>query len=250
MTELILSYGYVIVFFGSILEGDATVLAASFLAHRHLMSFLGVLATAGVATTLWNELVFYFSRKNGKTFLDRRVARHPGYDRVQRWVQRRSVLLLLFSRYIFGFRLAIPVACGATGMRAARFTVVNAAGAALWVIPVGCVGFFLGNVFERFGRGMRQWEWHIACALLVLLTAFLAWKDPELRRVSLALTHIRRFTVLSTHRIRHRFGGMPRIGIEERLPESVCSIGEDREPDTTGISRSTPGRPSARSISR
>jgi membrane protein DedA with SNARE-associated domain len=224
MTELILSYRYIIVFFGSIFEGDATVLAASFLAHRHLMSFLGVLVTAGVATTLWNELLFYFSRRNGKTFLDRRVGRHPSYERVQRWVQRRSVVLLLFSRYIFGFRLAIPVACGATGMRTTTFTVVNAAAAALWVVPVGCVGFFLGNALEAFWRGVRQWEWPIACALVVLLMMFLVWKDPELRRVSLAFTHIRRFTVLSTHRIRHRFGGMPRIGLEEGSPASVSSI--------------------------
>jgi membrane protein DedA with SNARE-associated domain len=214
MTELLLSYRYIIVFVGSIFEGDATLLAASFLAHRHVMSFAAVLATAAAATTLFNELVFYFSRKNGKNFLQRRVGRHPTYGRIQRWVNRRSIVLLLFSRYLFGFRLAIPVACGATGMRASTFTMVNAAGAVLWVVPVGLVGFFLGNALESFWHGMRQWEWHIACALVVLLTAVLAWKDPELRRVSLALMHIQRFTVLSTHRMRHRFGGVPGIGLD------------------------------------
>ena len=174
------------------------------------MSLAAVLATAAAATTLFNELVFYFAGSTGKDFLQRRVGRHPRYGRVQHWVNRRSVVLLLFSRYLFGFRLAIPVACGASGMRAVTFTTVNAAGAVLWVVPVGLVGFFLGNVLESFWHGVRHWEWHIACALLVLLTALLAWKDPEFRGVSLAFTHIRRFTVLSTHRIRHRFGGRAR----------------------------------------
>jgi membrane protein DedA with SNARE-associated domain len=213
MTELLLSHRYIIVFFGSIFEGDATLLGASFLAHRHVMSFGAVLATAAAASTLWNELLFYLARKNGKAFLDRRVRRHPSYQRVQCWVHRRSIVLLLFSRYMFGFRLAIPVACGATGMRAKTFTAVNAAGAVLWVLPVGLLGFLLGNALEAFWHGVRQWEWHIGCAFIVLLTVLLAWKDPELRRVSLAFMHIRRFTVLSTHRMRHRFGAMPRIGM-------------------------------------
>ena len=218
MTDLLLSYGYIIVFVGSIFEGDATLLAASFLAHRHVMSFAAVLATAAAATTLFNELVFYFSRKTGKDFLQKRVGRHPRYERIHRWVNRRSVVLLLFSRYLFGFRLAIPVACGATGMRPLTFTTVNVAGAVLWVVPVGLVGFLLGNVLESFWEGVRQWEWHIACALVVLLTALLAWKDPEFRRVSLVFTHVQRFAVLSTHRIRHRFGGTPRIGLDSVDP--------------------------------
>ena len=99
-------------------------------------------------------------------------------------------------------------------MRAVTFTTVNAVGAVLWVIPVGLVGFFLGHALESFWDGVRQWEWHIACALVVLLTGLLAWKDPEFRRVSLAFTHIRTFTVLSTHRIRRRFGGVRGIGLD------------------------------------
>ena len=215
MSELLLSYRYIFVFFGSIFEGDATLLGASFLAHRHVVSLTAVLLTATIASAAWNEFIFYLSRKRGKDFFERRVARHPRYDRVQRWVQRRSVLLLLFSRYLFGLRLAIPVACGATGMCRPTFTAVNAAGAVLWAVPIGLLGFFLGNFVEAFWHGVRHWEWHIGCAAIVLLTALLAWKDPELCRVSMAVTHIGRFTVLSTHRLRHRLGGLPVIGLEE-----------------------------------
>jgi membrane protein DedA with SNARE-associated domain len=215
MAELLLNYGYIFVFFGSIFEGDATLLGASFLAHRHMLSLVAVIAVATIASTAWNELVFYFSRKGGRRFLDRRIARHPSYDRVQRWVQRRSVVLLLFSRYLFGFRLAIPVACGATGMRAPTFTMVNLAGAVIWAVPIGLIGFFLGNAVEVFWHGVRQYEWQIVCTALVLLTGLLAWKDPELCRVSLAFKHIGRFTVLSTHRLRHRLGGLPALSLEK-----------------------------------
>jgi membrane protein DedA with SNARE-associated domain len=215
MTELLLSYKYVIVFLGSVFEGDATLLCASFLARRHVMSFAAVLVTAAAATTLFNELLFYVSRKKGKDFLRKRVDRHPRYERVQRWVNRRSVVLLLVSRYLFGLRLAIPIACGATGMRAVTFTVVNTAGAVLWVVPVGLVGYFVGNALEGVWHELRPWEWHIACGVVVLVTALLAWKDPELRRVAMAFTHTQRFTVLSLHRIRHRFSGVSDFAVDE-----------------------------------
>jgi membrane protein DedA with SNARE-associated domain len=218
MGDLLLSYRYIFVVFGSIFEGDATLLGASFLAHRHLLSLGAVIATAAIASTAWNELVFYFSRKGGRGFLEKRVARHPAYERVQGWVRRRSVVLLLFSRYLFGFRLAIPVACGATGMCTPTFTAVNLAGAVIWAVPIGLVGFFLGNAVETFWNGVRHWEWQIACMFLVLLTGLLAWKDPELCRLSLALKHIGRFTVLSTHRLRHHLGSVPAISLDDGTP--------------------------------
>jgi membrane protein DedA with SNARE-associated domain len=226
MTELILSYRYVIVFLGSIFEGDATLLCASFLARREVMSFGAVLLTAAAATTLFNELLFYVSRKKGKAFLEKRMDRHPRYQRVQRWVHRRSIVLLLFSRYMFGLRLAIPMACGATGMRAITFSAVNIAGAVLWVLPVGLVGFFLGNVMEAFWHELKPWDWHIACGVVVLVTGLLAWKDPELRRVAMAFTRTQQFTVLSLHRIRHRFAGAPGI----TLDETDCIRRPDAEP--------------------
>jgi membrane protein DedA with SNARE-associated domain len=220
MDELLLSYGYIFVFLGSIFEGDATLLGASFLAHRHVLSLAAVIATAATASTAWNELVFYFSRKGGRVFLKKRIARHPAYDSVHRWVQRRSVVLLLFSRYLFGFRLAIPVACGATGMRASTFTVVNLVGAVIWAVPIGLVGFFMGNALGAFWHGVQQWEWQIVCFVLILLTGLLAWKDPELCRLSLAFKHIGRFTVLSTHRLRHSLGGIPPISLSESTAPS------------------------------
>jgi hypothetical protein len=108
-------------------------------------------------------------------------------------------------------------------MRAVAFTTVNAAGAVLWVVPVGLVGFFVGNVLEGVWHELRPWEWHIACGFVVLVTGLLAWKDPELRRVAMAFTHTQRFTVLSLHRIRHRFAGVPELAADS--PDCV------RQPD-------------------
>ena len=200
--HLLLQYGYVLIFLGSILEGDATLLTASFLANRNHFKLEYVVLTAAIATTAWNEAVFHGARRAGKPFFERQVAKHTRYQGVQDWVRRRSVLLLLFSRYIFGFRLAIPIACGAVGMRPSVFMIVNAAGALLWAVPVCLVGYLFGHLLATFWREIKQYEWHIATAILVLITAFLAWFDPELRRLSSYVHNWRHASVESESRVR------------------------------------------------
>lgn len=204
MTEHLAQYGYLFVFLGSILEGDATLLAASFLAHRKHFNLAAVIAIAASATILFNQLVYLLARSRGREFLDRKVGQHPRYCRMRDWVQRRSVLLLLFSRYIFGFRLAIPAACGMSGMNPLVFAATNIAGAALWAVPLGMLGYVIGEFLGIFWSELKKYDWHIAVAGLAILWTLLAIKDPELRRVHSLLLHTRAFALGSFARIRHR----------------------------------------------
>jgi membrane protein DedA with SNARE-associated domain len=207
--RLLMEYGYVLVFLGTVLEGDATLLTASFLAQRGYFGIVEVMLTAAFATSLWNEIVYHGARRAGKTYLEQRVDRHPRYRRVLAWVRRRSVLLLLFSRYIFGFRLAIPAACGAAGMRPLLFTAVNLAGAVVWVVPVAIAGYAFAGVLEAFWHEVKQYEWHIATAMLVLITALLARFDPELTRTAEYLFRVRRAAVRSEARVRRLLTRLP-----------------------------------------
>jgi membrane protein DedA with SNARE-associated domain len=194
---------YVLVFLGSILEGDATLLTAAFLAHQGHLNFAGVLAVAALTTTLVNELVYRLARTRSRNYFEKKVASHPKYGRVQQWIQKRSVLLLLCSRYIFGFRLAIPAACGMTGMRPTVFSTLNAIGAALWVVPLGYIGYAFGSVLDRFWAGFRMYEWHVAVVALAVGWLLLVRYDPELRMVSTLFFRTRSFALQESARLRH-----------------------------------------------
>jgi membrane protein DedA with SNARE-associated domain len=199
--EGFLHYGYILVFFGSMLEGDASLITAAFLAHQGKLNFGGVLATAGIASTLLNEAVYHLARSRSRKYFERRITKHPKYSRVQDWIRRRSTVLLLFCRYIFGFRLAIPAACGMTGMNPLAFSVLNIVGAALWVLPLGYVGYAFGGVIAKFWGGVRDYEWHIAVALLAIGWIFLLRYDPELRMVATLFTRTRHFAITEVVRM-------------------------------------------------
>lgn len=210
---------YVLIFFGSMIEGDATLLAAAFLARRGKLSFVAVLLTAALASTILNEAVYHLSRTRSRLYFERKIAKHPKYAKVQHWIRRRSVVLLLFSRYVFGFRLAIPAACGMTGMPPVVFFVVNAIGAALWVLPLGYAGYVFGGVLASFWAGLHQYEWHIALAALAIGWTLLVRYDPELHMVSALFFRTRSFAITESARLRHL---MRRSKVERHMQQETC----------------------------
>jgi membrane-associated protein len=90
-------------------------------------------------------------------------------------VERRGTLMLLFSRYLFGFRIAIPALCGAAGMSPGRFTVINLAGAVFWSVTVALFGYFFGEGLEFALEDPERYERYIAVALAIGVFLALLW---------------------------------------------------------------------------
>src|SRR5215213_11804718 len=65
LTELVLRYGYLMVFVGVLVEGDATLVAASFLAHRGELALSAVMAIAAVTSVTMNQVYFRLGRRHG-----------------------------------------------------------------------------------------------------------------------------------------------------------------------------------------
>jgi lysylphosphatidylglycerol synthetase-like protein (DUF2156 family) len=100
-------------------------------------------------------------------------------------MSRRGNLLLLISRYAFGFRIIIPAACGALGMPPIRFAVINLIAGILWAVPTALVGFYAGDAAAAIFAGLTHYElWLLLAvavvAVLVLVTRHLrhaAWVE-------------------------------------------------------------------------
>jgi membrane protein DedA with SNARE-associated domain len=185
---ILLRYAYVALFVGCIVEGDATLITAGFLAHRGFLRLWLVILVAAVATTMANEFYYRVARIHGKDVFRQKADRDPRLARVRNWIQSRGGLLLFCSRFMWGFRIAIPVACGAVAMRRTRFSAINAAGAIVWAVPVGLAGYFLGHGLELWLVHIRRYEWRIAALLLFgVFIVLLAWKGKEFQEERAAL---------------------------------------------------------------
>jgi membrane protein DedA with SNARE-associated domain len=191
MEELLLRYGYVLLFFGVIVEGDAALITAAYLAHRGYLRVSAVFLVAAVATTLANQAFYWISRRYAHLLFKEGTAAHEKSERAKRWVARRGDTLLFFSRFIFGFRTAIPAACGAADMPAFKFFWLNAAGAVVWVLAFGFGGHALGHVAEIAYSDLKRHEWFIAAVLLLAVFAVVVWRSHgrELREIGILMIH-------------------------------------------------------------
>ena len=125
MELLLLKYGYLLVFAGVIFEGEAVLIAGSFLASRGYFNISTVALVALAANTMSAQFYYTAARVRGRRWFESRFPEKSIYRKIIDWVARRDNWLLLMSRFLFGFRIVIPAACGAIGMPALRFTVLN-----------------------------------------------------------------------------------------------------------------------------
>jgi membrane protein DedA with SNARE-associated domain len=171
--EALQRYEYLVLLLGAVIEGDAAVLTAAFLSHRGFFALHWVIVTAALATTGANQVYYLVARTKGRASLERKAARFHRYRRVHTWMQKRGSVLLIFSRFVYGLRIAIPAACGAVGMSPARFFVLNLVGAFVWAIPIALLGYFFGQTLGIFFSNLKDYDWWIASVLLVGVAVFL-----------------------------------------------------------------------------
>src|SRR5206468_1784918 len=134
------------------------------------------------ANTLSAQFYYTAARVRGRGWFEDRFPEKSRYRKIVDWVGTRDNGLLLISRFLFGFRIVIPAACGAFGMPVTRFTLINIIAGILWVIPTAFAGYYFGERVTTFIRGARQYT--ITATLvggLIAVSLFLAWR------------HIRRF---------------------------------------------------------
>jgi lysylphosphatidylglycerol synthetase-like protein (DUF2156 family)/membrane protein DedA with SNARE-associated domain len=178
---LLLKYGYLLVFAGVIIEGEAVLIAGSFLASRGYFNVGTVALVALAANTLSAQFYYTAARARGRRWFEQRFPQDSPQRKIINWVGARDNLVLLLSRFLFGFRIVIPAACGAFGMPLARFTVINIIAGILWVIPTALAGYYFGEKVTTILRGARQYT--ITGILVVgfaVVAVFLAWR--HLRR--------------------------------------------------------------------
>jgi membrane protein DedA with SNARE-associated domain len=178
LTTELLRYGYVLLFIAAAVEGDASLLTATFLAHRGYFSLAGVIVTAATATCCANQVYYWLGRRHARAALDR-LHSHRFFGWMRRSLAQHSPALLFVSRFLYGLRIAIPLGCGAVGMRPVVFAALDLAGAALWSAIIGLAGWAIGQSLEVLIGDIRRHEGLVALAMLAVVLGILAFRGRD-----------------------------------------------------------------------
>ena len=177
LATLLEHYGYVAVFVGTFAEGESMLLLGGYAAHMGYLSLPWVLAAAYVAAVASDQLYFRLGRRFGPQLLAHRPRLRSKVAIALTIVERHSTLAVLATRFLWGVRIALPVAIGMSSMRTRRYLALNLAAGALWSTVIGSIGFGSAQLLSYVIADLYRYEREIivALVLLALVIVLLRW---------------------------------------------------------------------------
>src|SRR5690242_21235572 len=166
LPSLLHQYGYVLIFLGTLAEGETLLMLGGYFAHRGYLNLGGVIATSFIAALCGDQLFFHLGRSHAKGLLARFPRLRDKVNVALHRVEQHQVKVALSMRFLWGLRIAMPVALGLTSMDARKFFWLNLLSAAVWSSLFALVGFGTSRVASQMFANLQASEKWVALALL------------------------------------------------------------------------------------
>lgn len=170
---LIAQYGYLVVFAGMFLEGEAVLIMGALLAHRGDLELAPVILAGFIGAWLIDHIFFLLGRFRGRPFLDRRPLWKDKSERFLEMLHHHHNWLIVCLRFMWGFRTVGPFMVGVSGVPIWKFTLLDGIGSLAWATVFGILGYFIGNTLQLFIEEIREYE--SALALMIGVIGVAAW---------------------------------------------------------------------------
>jgi membrane protein DedA with SNARE-associated domain len=187
LPDLLHHYGYLLIFLGTFVEGETLLVLGGYFAHRGYLELAGVMATAFAAAVCGDQLFFHIGRNHATRLFERFPRLHDKVRIAVHRAERHQNLVVLGMRFLWGLRVALPLAMGMTRMNGKKFFWLNLFSAAVWAVLFASLGYGTSRLFEHLVDDLHRYELWIAGGLLaigalVLATRWLSARRPETLR--------------------------------------------------------------------
>src|ERR1051325_1196532 len=172
MYELLEKYGLWAVFFGTMIEGDLTLLFAGVLARAGLFSLQEALLV-GVAGGVVGDSLSYFIgarfRNRARTlniFLRARA-------RIEKLMSRFGILSVFIVKYVYGLRTASAIFWGLAHFGFVKFALLTLVSCAVWVGILGGLGFTFATGVEKLIGDLHRIQIALLVIIVVVVIAYI-----------------------------------------------------------------------------
>ncbi|HEY6331587.1 MAG TPA: DedA family protein [Blastocatellia bacterium] len=171
MEELLRKYGLIAVFFGTMVEGDLTLLLSGVLARAGAFT-LSEAVLVGTAAGFVGDSISYFI---GARF--RGTARSLRFfnrarPRIERLMKRFGVLSVFIVKYVYGLRTASAIFWGLAHFRFYRFAPLTLVSCLLWVGVLAGLGFTFATGVEELIGDFRHLQIALLLGLIIVITIY------------------------------------------------------------------------------
>ncbi len=165
--HLITQFGYPALILGLLLEGETVVVLAAFLAHRGYFNLTAVILIACLVSFASDQFFFWLGRLKGAQILERRPDWQPRVEKAKSMLGRRSDLVFLTVRFVYGLRTILPFVIGMSKYDPRRFAILNLIGSLIWALAFGLAGKLIGQIMSSIFEDVREHEPMIIAGIIL-----------------------------------------------------------------------------------
>jgi membrane-associated protein len=145
-------YSYLLLFLGTVFEGEFVLLTAGFFAYLHVLNLWIVMIVALAGAIVGDNIWFAVGKLGGMSFLQKWgkffFLSKDRINKASEFFDKHGSKTIFFSRFIFGTRIGSAAMAGTFGMSFKRFFLSNFSAAVVWVVITSLLGFFFGSSFN------------------------------------------------------------------------------------------------------
>ncbi len=148
MQHFLDQYGYLALLVGTFFEGETAILIASSLIHKGVFELPYTIFFAFAGSFISDWIYYLVGRFNGKYFVNRKPKLKQLVEPITNLFNRYQLQLLLSYRFLYGFRVIIPVIVGMSGFAPARYLFYTIISGLIWATVVSSIGYTIGSLFQ------------------------------------------------------------------------------------------------------
>lgn len=145
---------YLSIFAGAALEGELVYISAIQAARAGYVDLTGAIIAFFLGTFCTDWFYFLTGRKQGRRFFERNEKLQRQAARIEHLMARHGTLLLLSYRFIYGFRIVLPLLFGMSSISRQRFLWFSLLSTSIWVSVYGWIGYYFTHwLLEQLKSG-------------------------------------------------------------------------------------------------
>ncbi len=130
------------------MEGETAILMVSSLIYKGIFSFPFTVLAAFAGSFISDWVYYLIGRLNGKYFLATRPRLNEKVKPVTDFFHRHKFQILFSYRFLYGFRILIPLVIGMSGLKPIQYLFYSTVTGLLWAASVSTTGYWIGRLLE------------------------------------------------------------------------------------------------------
>jgi membrane protein DedA with SNARE-associated domain len=170
----------------TLLPGAVFLVVSGYLVSQGVMNPVVAVVAASAGSLMGGTVLFGFSRWGGEAFI-RHFGRVVAIDqarqqRLEHWILRWGLAAWVAFRLVPGFRCALSVVSGFSGMSYRQFVLLSGTSAVIWSAAFVALGVALGPHWARAISYVLA-SGPLALVALAVVAIILGWRNLTARRV-------------------------------------------------------------------